>query len=280
MEEGTIPKIIHQMWLDKKVLDNEGPPESRSVYLSYMNKWKELHPEYTYMFWNRKRVDSLLEKYPRYKTFYENEIEAHIEKCDFARYVVLLEYGGIYVDLDVEPLKKITPLLKGRDKILIFESKDTRTHLVEPHRRLFNGWLGATPNDPFWSNWIDYLMSHYVRNFSVMWNTGPSAFANFIWEKYPSVAKESVDNTNVHTVNHCLVFPYTNRDGIYSECEGIELDPYTVIHWNDGTYWSQGTREAQRSLTWGTYTLTPLVILLVWIVAFIILMALVWVGKI
>jgi len=39
----TVPKIIHQMWLDKKEMDNEGPPEGKTnpIYKKYIRSWKK-----------------------------------------------------------------------------------------------------------------------------------------------------------------------------------------------------------------------------------------------
>jgi len=43
MDKKTVPKIIHQMWLDKKEMDNEGPPEGKTnpIYKKYIRSWKK-----------------------------------------------------------------------------------------------------------------------------------------------------------------------------------------------------------------------------------------------
>ena len=53
-----------------------------------------------YLFWDNERCNDLLNKYPEYKFMYDN-FRYGIMKCDFIRYLVLYEYGGLYIDCDV-----------------------------------------------------------------------------------------------------------------------------------------------------------------------------------
>ncbi len=46
------------------------------------------------------------------------------QKADVARYEIVLKYGGIYMDIDFEPLKNIEPLLHGVDAFVAYESAE------------------------------------------------------------------------------------------------------------------------------------------------------------
>jgi len=62
---------------------------------------------YSYKFWNKKKLDSLLNKYPQYKKLVNN-VRYEIMKVDIMKYLILHNEGGIYLDMDLEPkLKKL-----------------------------------------------------------------------------------------------------------------------------------------------------------------------------
>ena len=88
-----IPKKIHQVWLG----DKEPPAQS----LEWANQWKEKHPDFEYKLW-------------RENDFGENEfVKAAIELneyrfvCDWVRANILYQEGGIYVDVDIKPYKRM-----------------------------------------------------------------------------------------------------------------------------------------------------------------------------
>jgi Glycosyltransferase sugar-binding region containing DXD motif len=102
-------KVIHHMWLDKTVSDNLGPPER---FVKFQKSWKKYNSDWDVMFWNRERIDQLIESTPslqKYSHFYHNELKEHIEKCDVARIIVMMVYGGFYIDLDYECKKALPP---------------------------------------------------------------------------------------------------------------------------------------------------------------------------
>ena len=100
-----IPRVIHQTWKDDEV------PER---FLAAQRSWKEAHPEWEYRFWTdvdlallvRERAPELLPLWDRYP-------EA-IQRVDAARYVILREFGGVYVDLDVRCLRPLDSLLDSQ----------------------------------------------------------------------------------------------------------------------------------------------------------------------
>ncbi len=55
--------------------------------------------------WSPTEIETLLkDHYPQYLQVYQDFTQV-IMKCDFARYIILYHYGGIYIDMDIIPVK-------------------------------------------------------------------------------------------------------------------------------------------------------------------------------
>lgn len=100
-----IPKIIHLCWL------------SGDQYPALVNKciesWKKNLPDYEIMLWDRNRFD--ITSVPWVKQAYDNKKYAFA--ADYIRFYALYNYGGIYLDSDVEVLKSFNDLLNRREFI-------------------------------------------------------------------------------------------------------------------------------------------------------------------
>lgn len=95
-----IPKIIHYCWFGR----NEMP--EKIVYC--IGTWKKYCPDYTFMLWNEDNYDITCNKY--IEQAYENKKWAFVS--DFVRLDVVYQYGGIYLDTDVELIKELETLRK------------------------------------------------------------------------------------------------------------------------------------------------------------------------
>lgn len=98
---SNIPKIIHYCWFG-----NGQKPES---VIKYIESWKNKLPDYEIMEWNESNFDVNYNTYSR--EAYENKKYAFVS--DIARIIALYEYGGIYLDTDVEVVKKFDELLSA-----------------------------------------------------------------------------------------------------------------------------------------------------------------------
>lgn len=94
-----IPKIIHYCWFG-------GKPKPQSV-LKYIDTWKKQCPDYNIMEWNETNYDVYKNNYV--KGAYQEKKWAFVS--DYCRIDVLYQYGGIYLDTDVEVLKSFDDLL-------------------------------------------------------------------------------------------------------------------------------------------------------------------------
>lgn len=94
-----IPKIIHYCWLS----DNPIPASLNR----YMSTWKRILPDYEFMKWDFNR-------FPRGKSKWVDQAfdnKKYAFAADYIRLYALYNYGGIYLDMDVEVLKSYDPFL-------------------------------------------------------------------------------------------------------------------------------------------------------------------------
>ena len=94
-----IPKIIHYCWLS-----NDPYPEKIQKCI---DSWKKYLPDYELMLWN-------FDRFPRGKSkWVDQAFDSHkyAFAADYIRLYALKEYGGIYLDSDVEVLKSFNDLL-------------------------------------------------------------------------------------------------------------------------------------------------------------------------
>lgn len=96
-----IPKVIHYCWFGGKPLPEE--------FKEYINSWKKFCPDYKIIEWNEDNFDLNCNDFTR--EAYEAKKWAFI--TDYVRLYVLYNYGGIYMDTDVEVLKPLDPFLEN-----------------------------------------------------------------------------------------------------------------------------------------------------------------------
>lgn len=96
-----IPKIIHYCWLS-------GDPIPENLQ-KCMNSWKKFLPDYEFILWDRNRFDINSTLWTK-QAF---EAKKYAFAADYIRLYAVYNYGGIYMDMDVEVLKTFDDLLNG-----------------------------------------------------------------------------------------------------------------------------------------------------------------------
>lgn len=94
-----IPKIIHYCWVGNA-------PKPKSV-LYCIESWKKFCPDYEIREWNESNYDFSKNLYM--KQAYEAKKWGFVP--DYARLDIIYEYGGIYLDTDVELIKSLDEIL-------------------------------------------------------------------------------------------------------------------------------------------------------------------------
>ena len=158
-----IPKILHYCWFGGKPL----PMEAKKM----IDTWKKNCPDYELKEWSESNFNINCCSYVR--EAYDSKKWAFI--TDYVRLKVIYDYGGIYMDTDVEVCKNLDGLLKW-DAFSGFESdKDIPT-----------GTMGSVAGN----EWIGYLLSYYdQRHFiledgSLDLTTNVSTITRMTKEKY------------------------------------------------------------------------------------------------
>ena len=98
-KKQIIPKVIHYCWIGNNPIPKE--------HQRYIDGWKRLCPDYKIICWNEKNYDIGKNQYM--KQAYEAKKWGFVP--DYIRKDVIYEYGGIYLDTDVEMIKRPDDLL-------------------------------------------------------------------------------------------------------------------------------------------------------------------------
>ena len=98
-KEPVIPRIIHYCWVG-------GNPIPERLQ-GYIDGWKRLCPDYEIIRWDEKNYD--VEKHDYMKQAYAAKKWAFVS--DYMRKDIIYQNGGIYLDVDVEMLKRPDDLL-------------------------------------------------------------------------------------------------------------------------------------------------------------------------
>ena len=97
-----IPKKIHYCWF--------GHGKKNKLMIKCIESWKKYCPDYEIIEWNEDNFDVYTNGYTKY--CYENKKWAFLS--DYIRLEIVLKYGGVYLDTDVEIVKSIDSLLENK----------------------------------------------------------------------------------------------------------------------------------------------------------------------
>lgn len=163
-QKGRIPKIVHQIWLGGQV------PEA---YRSWMSTWANLHG-WTYKLWTDEEVKTL----PMHNRDLFNKTTNMGEKSDMLRLEILLKYGGVYVDTDLQCIRPEF-LEELHRKFDFYIGVEPLFHGIIQEYKLFkfcNAIIGAAPQHTLVKDLIIHLKANYLayENQSVFQKTGPN----------------------------------------------------------------------------------------------------------
>lgn len=96
-----IPKTIHYCWFGGKEL----PPLAKKC----IDSWKKFMPDYEVKEWNENNFD--VNSIPYTSQAYKAKKFAFVS--DYARFFILNNEGGIYMDVDVEIIKPLDEIIDG-----------------------------------------------------------------------------------------------------------------------------------------------------------------------
>jgi mannosyltransferase OCH1-like enzyme len=120
----VIPKTFHRVWLDEPVPDR---------FEAYWDRFRDLHPDWELRTWD----DSGGLDWLRCPSEFSSA-KTWAGKSDVLRYELLYEFGGVYVDTDVEPLRPFDELLEDDRPFIGWEDGNLLCPTV----------MGAPPKHP------------------------------------------------------------------------------------------------------------------------------------
>ncbi len=132
-----IPKVIHYCWIS-------GDPFPEKIQRCY-DSWKRVLPDYEIVVWDYDRAHAIGSKWVDQAVV----TKKYAFVADYIRFYALYNYGGIYLDSDVEVLKTFDDLLHLR----YFVGKENSASNWEA------AILGAEPHMP----WIKDCLDYYKR---------------------------------------------------------------------------------------------------------------------
>ncbi|WP_295543500.1 glycosyltransferase [uncultured Thiohalocapsa sp.] len=232
-----IPRVIHQTWKDDRL-----PPQ----YATLADTWRRAHPEWAWRLWTDADNLRLVEQeFPSLLGLYL-DYPYPIQRVDLIRYLILYRYGGLYVDLDFECFKDITPLLDGRHCVL---SEEAAVHNAVhcTHRIISNAFMAAEPGHLLFAAVMEDLQHHRSRqrvpDRIVLDTTGPMMLTRVV-ERLGADAQVTV-------LNAANLFPLSmgEADRLRSTAPGsapnsapsaairARLNQAYGMHWHDGSWW-------------------------------------------
>lgn len=190
---NKIPKIIHQIWF--------GDVKKRPSEM--MKTWQEKNPTWEYKIWTENNIFEL-----KNKKQYELATE-YSGKADIARYEILYNHGGFYIDADSVCLKPLEDWLLDNDSFACYESETVVPGLIA------NGYLASCQHNVLMKLLMDEISK--VTSFTPAWmTTGPLLLTN-------SVRKYSYNSLKIYPSHyfipkHCRgTTRYSGSDHVFAE---------------------------------------------------------------
>lgn len=197
-----IPRILHTMWV--------GSPLPLHL-AAMMGTWKTLHPDWEYRYWTNRNMIPLVNQ-ELWDTAADITPQAPEQfQSDVARYEILHQFGGVWVDADFVCQKPLDPLMNAGP----FAGRETR-------RWLNNALIGVPAEHPLMTELIVKLRTNVERHIKSQGNTvksGPQYFTPiarrhriteypqrffypYAWNELDRGAEDFPDAYAVHTWNH------------------------------------------------------------------------------
>lgn len=199
---GNMEKIIHQIWVGDKEI-----PEREKQYVKSL---KELNSNYQQFLWFDDNLPDLplgiKEKYDYFKQHTQ-----WIVCADLLRQYVVYEFGGIYIDLDYEPIQNLDTLE--------FEKYDGfMLHGDEEDLNICNSLFGFVKKHPLTQHLIDTIINEQPQWYSPRWfGKSVKSFYGLNYENRISELNNKIDknirlihvNELRKSMNHKLLYSWS-----------------------------------------------------------------------
>lgn len=211
-----IPKKIHYCWFG-------GNPLPKSAQ-NYIETWKKYCSDYEIIEWNESNFDINGNQYV--KEAYENKKFAFVS--DYVRLYAMYNYGGVYMDTDVEVLRSLDEFLHHQ----AFSGFETPDYIP-------TGIMACEKGFELFGEFLDYYAnrSFYKPNGSLDMRTNVETMTEIV-DKYGLVKDGSYQEINGFALYPREIFcPYNVARG------KVERMPESAtIHWFEKSWMSPGMK--------------------------------------
>lgn len=207
--KNKIPKIIHQIWI--------GSGDIPSEFKRFQESCQKIHPDWEYHLWTLHNIPTLVLHNKTYIMQSRNPGEI----SDLLRYEILYQYGGVYLDCDIECLFTLDELHERSDFYIGLQPLDTG------YVQLGIGVLGACPGHA--------LLKKLIEGIAQRWHnpacahmatvrTGPLYVTDVFLEQQDL-------GTHVVVLPSCYFYPLGSQECTLRLREWQVQGSYTIHHW-------------------------------------------------
>ncbi|WHY86072.1 glycosyltransferase [Neobacillus novalis] len=219
-----IEKKIHYCWFGGNQL-----PE---LVLKCIDSWKRVLPDYEIIEWNEGNFDINLCTYTR--EAYETKKYAFVS--DYVRLHALYNYGGIYLDTDVEVIKSFNNFLEHEG----FSGFENKTHIT-------TGILAAQKG----SNLIREFLDHYNNKKFILEDGSYDLTTNVDIFTKICTKHGFVPNNQYQVIQGFALYPQTYFSPLSDKSKKQDFSENThAIHHFAGTWLTEKQRRRKNSNFW------------------------------
>ena len=219
-QSAGIPKIIHQIQIG-----DVNKPFSGKV-LEWMNRTKAVNKDYEHRLWSSKQeLEAFVaEKYPNILVAYKM-LPFDIQRVDLARLLILHEFGGVYVDIDVECLRPFEPLIQNQKVCFSLEPDEHAQDFENYPYMIGTFFIAAEPKNEFIKYLIDGILGGIFENHSthfptqIMKSMGPAKITELHRKAQSNFAISLIPSKFLSPLNKSEIDDYL-RGKYFSQTEG------------------------------------------------------------
>lgn len=222
----SIPKIIHYCWFGS----NELPEKA----IKCIESWRKVCPDYEIREWNEKNYD--INKIPYVRDAYLEKKWAFV--TDYVRLDVVWNYGGFYLDTDVELIKSLDFF---RDQKIFFA-------LEKPNACIATGLgFGAVAHNEILRQLMDiyHKLSFYNEDGSLNLIACPRYTTDFFVKKgyqVKDITQKCEDATIFSSEYFCPIQYSTGKMSITENTYGI--------HWYESSWFPESDKKIHEIEVW------------------------------
>lgn len=153
-----IPQLIHQTWKTKHI------PQK---FKSFHDRLLSMHPDWDYHLWtDEENLHFVAENFPEHLQMYQ-AFPKPIMRADCIRYMLMYQFGGLYLDLDYEMIR---PFALNQFTLVLPYNRQKK--FGDHYDGFGNCIFASTPGHPFWKFLLEELKgikdhSEYSRTISL-----------------------------------------------------------------------------------------------------------------